>query len=161
MSDDVTTGGTEAEPAGRDALGDYLDLIERERDSRPAEAMLADEITRLRTELWELSWHVMQETEGHTFGTRDYDMTLDDLHDWAASSFYAVMPPPRCPHGYPIIEGERFDCDDPDCPNPPHYTADADRTSCPTCGSTNPVNRLLMRHGQGRCQDAWHGGRDV
>lgn len=31
-----------------DRLDDYLDLIERERNCRPAEAMLADEIRRLR-----------------------------------------------------------------------------------------------------------------
>jgi hypothetical protein len=32
----------------RSHLDEYLDLIEREREARPSEAMLADEIVRLR-----------------------------------------------------------------------------------------------------------------
>jgi hypothetical protein len=38
-----------------EALDDYLALIEREKDRRPAEAMLADEIHRLRVARWKLA----------------------------------------------------------------------------------------------------------
>lgn len=43
-----------------DRLEDYLDLIERERGSRPSEALLADEIKRLRAKITrEGNWYVI------------------------------------------------------------------------------------------------------
>lgn len=40
-------------------LAEYLDLIEQERECRPAEAMLADEIGRLRSIVYELTAAVL------------------------------------------------------------------------------------------------------
>lgn len=62
----------------------------------------------VREALERLSRVVIQETEGHRFGTPSYDMTLDHLHDEAVAARAALDAPERdsgcyggsvrCPH---------------------------------------------------------------
>lgn len=50
-------------------------------------------VGEVRVALEELSRVVIQESEGHTFGTPNYDMTLDHLHDMAVSARTALDGP--------------------------------------------------------------------
>lgn len=43
-------------------------------------------VQKLRDALFSVTWTVINESEGHTFGKRGYDITLDHLHDVAVSA---------------------------------------------------------------------------
>lgn len=69
-----------------DQLNNYLVQIEQERESRPAEAALADAICLLREALLV----VASETEGRRWGKPAYDLTWDHLHEVAMTALEAT-----------------------------------------------------------------------
>lgn len=47
--------------------------------------MLEARVRKLRDALFDVTFAVINETEGHRFGKPSYDMTLDHLHDVATA----------------------------------------------------------------------------
>lgn len=67
-------------------MDDYLDLIDRERESRPAEAMLADEIKLLRDVLVFADGFVVSQTIND-----EYPMALADLYNETCDAAGAIQ----------------------------------------------------------------------
>lgn len=103
-------------------LDDYLDLIDRERYSRPAEAMLADEIRRLR-----LALEKVADTDCHD----PYCAAVQRAEAALKASYSDIVP---------SDDGESLEpgpCGDPECPvlhadpaNPIHPPSYKDSRSC-------------------------------
>lgn len=65
-------------------------LMENARRLAETVVALHDEVERLRVALFDLAWHVQQETEHGRHGTPRYDITLDDLYEYATVGLAAL-----------------------------------------------------------------------